>query len=85
MSKAVISFNLKDIEEEQDFKRYVKSKDMALAIWDILNVRKALERKFESHNDDDIHLDVFDGVNDFAKEISDILDNYSIDIDELIN
>jgi hypothetical protein len=83
MSKAVISFNLKDIEEEQDFKRYVKSKDMALAIWDILNVRKSLERRFESQSI--INVDVFDGVNDFAKEISDILDNYSIDIDELIN
>lgn len=83
MSKAVISFNLKDIEEEQDFKRYVKSKDMALAIWDILNVRKDLERKFESKST--INVDVFDGINDFAKEISDILDNYSLDIDELIN
>lgn len=83
MSKAVISFNLKDIEEEQDFKRYVKSKDMALAIWDILHVRKSLERKFESQSI--INVDVFDGVNDFAKEISDILDNYSLNIDELIN
>jgi len=48
MSKAVISFNLENIEDEQDFKRYVKSKDLALALWDILNIRKSLERKFES-------------------------------------
>jgi hypothetical protein len=83
MSKAVISFNLENIEDEQDFKRYVKSKDLALALWDILNVRKSLERKFESSSI--INVDVFDGINDFAKEISDILDNYNIDIDDLIN
>ncbi len=83
MSKAVISFNLENIEDEQDFKRYVKSKDLALALWDILNVRKSLERKFESSSI--INVDVFDGVNDFAKEISEILDNYSINIDDLIN
>jgi len=83
MSKAVISFNLKDIEEEMDFKRYVKSKDMALAIWDILNIRKDLERKFESQSI--INVDSFDAIDDFAKEISDILDNYSLNIDELIN
>jgi hypothetical protein len=83
MSKAVISFNLENIEDEQDFKRYVKSKELALALWDILNVRKSLERKFESSSI--INVDVFDGVNDFAKEISDILDHYNIDIDDLIN
>jgi hypothetical protein len=83
MSKAVISFNLENIEDEQDFKRYVKSKDLALALWDILNVRKSLERKFESSSI--INVDVFDGINDFAKEISEILDNYNINIDELIN
>jgi hypothetical protein len=83
MSKAVISFNLENIEDEQDFKRYVKSKDLALALWDILNVRKSLERKFESSSI--INVDVFDGINDFAKEISEILDNYNIDIDDLIN
>ncbi len=83
MSKAVISFNLENIEDEQDFKRYVKSKELALALWDILNVRKSLERKFESSSI--INVDVFDGIDDFAKEISDILDNYNIDIDDLIN
>jgi hypothetical protein len=83
MSKAVISFNLENIEDEQDFKRYVKSKDLALALWNILNVRKSLERKFESSSI--INVDVFDGINDFAKEISEILDNYNIDIDDLIN
>jgi hypothetical protein len=83
MSKAVISFNLENIEDELDFKRYVKSKELALALWDILNVRKSLERKFESKSI--INVDVFDGIDDFAKEISEILDNYNIDIDELIN
>jgi len=83
MEKVVISFNLENIEDEQDFKRYVKSKELALALWDILNVRKSLERKFESSSI--INVDVFDGIDDFAKEISEILDNYNIDIDDLIN
>ena len=83
MSKAVISFNLRDLDEEQDFKRYVKSKDMAMAIFDILNVRKDLERRFESQSL--INVDVFDGIDDFASEIGKILDKYNINIDELID
>lgn len=83
MSKAVITFNLKDRDEEMDFKRYIKSKDMAFVIWDILNVRKDLERRFESQSI--INVDVFDGINDFAKEISKILDTHSVDIEDLLD
>lgn len=83
MSKAVITFNLKDRDEEMDFKRYIKSKDMAFVIWDILNVRKDLEIRFESESI--INVDAFDAIDDFAKEISKILDTHNVDIEDLLD
>lgn len=82
MGKGILKFDLNDAEDIRSFKRCVKSLDLALAIWDIVQLRKTLERRYESL--DDANKDVFDGINAFSSEISVILDNHGIILDEII-
>lgn len=83
MAKGILKFNISDPDENQDFKRAVKSFDMAMALWDILQLRKKMENRFDGQ--DNTNNDVFDGIEEMANEISTILEKYNIDIDELVN
>jgi hypothetical protein len=78
--KATLEFNLP--EEQMEFNRVNQSLDMACALFDILQLRKSLERRFESI--DNTNNDVFDGIDVMAKGISDALYAHNIDIDKLI-
>jgi len=78
--KATLEFNLP--EEQMEFNRANQSLDMACALFDILQLRKSLERRFESI--DNTNNDVFDGIDAMAKGISDILEEHNINIDKLI-
>ena len=78
--RAILEFNLPD--DQIEFNRANQSLDMACALFDILQLRKAMERRFESI--DNTNNDVFDGIDAMAKGISDILEQYSINIDRLI-
>jgi len=78
--KATLEFNLP--EEQMEFNRATQSLDMACALFDILQLRKSLERIFEnSHNTNN---DVFDGIDAMAEGISKILEEHNINIDKLI-
>jgi hypothetical protein len=78
--KAILEFILP--EEQIEFNRANQSLDMACALFDILQLRKSLERIFEnSHNTNN---DVFDGIDAYAKRINEILDQHNINIDKLI-
>ena len=78
--KARLTFILP--EEQMEFNRANQSLDMACALFDILQLRKAMERRFESI--DNTNNDVFDGIDAMAKGISDILEEHNINIDKLI-
>ena len=78
--RAILEFNLP--EEQIEFNRASQSLDMACALFDILQLRKAMERRFESI--DNTNNDVFDGIDAMAKGISDILEEHNINIDKLI-
>ena len=78
--KATIEFNLP--EEQMEFNRANQSLDMACALFDILQLRKTMERRFENINN--TNNDVFDGIDAMAKGISDALYAHNIDIDKLI-
>ncbi len=44
MSKAILKFNLSDPEDMMEFKRMMKSADLASMIWDLMhNTRKEME------------------------------------------
>jgi len=82
MAKAILKYDTSDPEDNQDFKRAVKSFDMAMALWDILQLRKKMENRFEAQ--DNTNNDVFDGIDAMAEGIGDILDQHGIIVDELI-
>jgi hypothetical protein len=79
--KCTISFN-ESIEDQILFKRCMKADDFVFAINDILKLRKKMERIFE--NQDNANNDVFDGIDGYADEVLEILNNYNINIDEYV-
>jgi hypothetical protein len=83
MAKAILKYDISDPEDSQDFKRAVKSFDMAMALWDIIQLRKKMENRFEAQ--DNTNNDVFDGIDAMAEGIGDILDQHGIIVDELLN
>jgi hypothetical protein len=83
MAKAILKFDLNDFEDRMAHLRAVKSLDLSMAIWDILQLRKTMERRYE--NTDNTNNDVFDGIEAMSVGISEILDEYGIKIDDLVN
>jgi hypothetical protein len=83
MAKAILKFDLNDFDDRMAHLRAVKSLDLSMAIWDILQLRKTMERRFE--NTENTNNDVFDGIDAMSVGISEILDEYGIKIDELVN
>jgi len=78
MSKAVITWNLNDFEENQDFKRSMKSKDMAMLLWELKhNSYRTCSSKVDDSEDDDFHV-IFEHINN-------LFEQFSIDIDDLID
>jgi hypothetical protein len=78
--KATLEFNLP--EEQMEFNRVNQSLDMACALFDILQLRKELERRFESI--DNTNNDVYPGIEAMADGIANILEEHNINIDRLI-
>jgi hypothetical protein len=79
--KATLEFNLP--EEQMEFNRVNQSLDMACALFDILQLRKKLERHYDSFTDENIP-DAYDALYRMADEIADVFESYSINIDKLI-
>ena len=82
MAKAILKYDISDPDENMDFKRAVKSFDMAMALWDIVQLRNKIENRFEAQYN--TNNDVFDGIDAMAEGIGDILDRYHIVVDELL-
>lgn len=78
--KATLEFNLP--EEQMEFNRVTQSLDMACALFDILQLRKKLERKYETISFKT--AEIFDGAQFMAEGIVDILEEHNINIDKLI-
>ena len=83
MAKAKLIFNLDNPDDNTKHLRAVKSLDLAIAIYDILQLRKQLERRFE--NIDNTNIDVFDGILEYSDEIGRILEERNINIEELLD
>jgi hypothetical protein len=78
MSKAVITWNLNDRDENQDFKRCIKSRDMAMLLWELKhNGYNECERKIDESGGDDLYV-IFEHINNLFEE-------YNVDIDDLID
>ena len=79
MGKAVLTWNLSDRNESQDFKRIIKSADMAIALFEIsTNMIKKCKQQIDSDHADDVY-------NLVSEHIESILQDYHIDIDDLVD
>lgn len=81
--KAKLIFDLDNPDDVTKHLRAIKSLDLAIVIYDILQLRKKLEMRFE--NTDNTNNDVFDGIQEFSNEISKILEERNINIEELLD
>ena len=81
--KAKLIFDLDNPDDVTKHLRAIKSLDLAIVIYDILKLRKKLERRFENTNN--TNNDVFDGIQEFSNEISKILEERNINIEELLD
>jgi len=83
MAKAILEFDLNDHDDKMAHLRCVKSIDMALVLFEIsYNLKKKCENICEGMEADS---DQFDGVYTVFQQISELLDEHGINIDELIN
>jgi len=80
--EARLIFNLP--EEQIEFNRANQSLDMACALFDILQLRKSLERKYDVLEESDKSDGIYFGINEMANEIYNVLEKHNINIDNLI-
>jgi hypothetical protein len=81
--KAKLEFDLNDSEDKMSHMRCVKSTDMAIVLFELThNLKKRLERRFESQQKE---LDEFDVIDETFMEIRNLLDSHGINISELID
>jgi len=68
--KATLEFNLDEPDEEMAYQRCIKSKDMAMALWEIThNTKKNLEHTLESNADKFETIEfVFDKIYEIIRE-----------------
>jgi glutamyl-tRNA reductase len=81
--KAKLIFDLDNPDDVTQHLRAIKSLDLAIVIYDILQLRKKIERRFE--NTDNTNNDVFDGIQEYADEVVKILEERNINIEELLD
>lgn len=78
--KATIEFDLNNEEDRMAHLRCVKSMDMAQALFEITrNLKHTLKQRFENNPQNRNELD------EVFKEIQGYMDQFSINIEELIN
>lgn len=81
MAKAILEFDLNEPDDIQEHRRVIKSLDLALAIWDIVhNTKKGLEWSL-----DEKEVDKYETLEMVYDRIHEILNQYHIDIDDLIS
>jgi hypothetical protein len=79
--KAKLTFDLSDPDQKLEHLRCIKSLDMALALWQISsNTRKECYRAIENNPKED----PTEYVDLVFEKIYDILEEYSINVDELV-
>jgi hypothetical protein len=80
--KAILKFNLEDPEEKRAHLRCVKALDLALATYDFINLLNKIREKEDAMNKDMTakQIKIF-----IDRRINEIIEDYSINIHELVN
>ena len=80
MAKAILEYDLNDIDDKYAHKRAVKSLDLTIALWEIThNTKKGLEWSMEGKE-----MDKYDALEMVFDKIHEIITEHSIDIDDLL-
>ncbi len=80
MAKAILEFDLNELDDRMAHLRAVKSLDMAMALWDIThNTKKGLEWSLEGKD-----IDKYEVLELVFDKIYEILDEHNVRTDELI-
>ena len=80
MAEAILKYDLNDSDDAMAHMRAVKSLDMALALWELLNnSKRTLERAMHEKE-----MDKYEALDMVYERIYEILDEHNIKMDDLI-
>jgi hypothetical protein len=83
--KAILEFNLDDLDDQYAHRRCVASLDMALFIWELVyNTRKDLSRKIEHALEEDKNITAHDSLELLYDELRDLLAEHNVNINTLV-
>lgn len=86
MAKAKLEFDLNEPDDRTAHLRAVKSLDMASFIFQLTsNTKRELERELETYEFQNIQLKDYEVLNKVFEKIHEMVDEYGINIDELIH
>lgn len=85
MAKAILEFDLTDIDDRMEHLRAIKSADMALMIWHLVyNTKKEILRELEAVDIDGSTDHDYDLLDKVFEKIHDLLNEHGIKIDDLL-
>jgi hypothetical protein len=80
MAKAILEYDLNDTDDAMAHMRAIKSLDMALALWELLNnSKRTLERAMHEKE-----MDKYEALDMVYERIYELMDEHNIKLDDLI-
>ena len=80
MAEAILKYDLNDTDDAMAHMRAIKSLDMALALWELLNnSKRTLERAMHEKE-----MDKYEALDMVYERIYELMDEHNIKLDELI-
>ena len=80
MAEAILKYDLNDADDSMAHMRAIKSLDMALALWELLNnSKRTLERTMHEKE-----MDKYEALDMVYERIYELMDEHNIKMDELI-
>ena len=80
MAEAILKYDLNDTDDAMAHMRAIKSLDMALALWELLNnSKRTLERAMHERE-----IDKYEALDMVYERIYELMDEHNIKLDDLI-
>ena len=80
MAKAILEYDLNDIDDAMAHMRAIKSLDMALALWELLNnSKRTLERAMHEKE-----MNKYEALDMVYERIYELIDEHNIKLDDLV-
>ena len=80
MAEAILKYDLNDMDDAMAHMRAVKSLDMALALWELLNnSKRTLERAMHEKE-----MNKYEALDMVYERIYELMDEHNIKLDDLI-